>query len=75
MLQTERLKEAEKMTKTKVQVQILKEPCDEILEKKKDVTSLRSLLQLTYSHQNDPGRSTAVPINEKSSTANMDSGT
>ena len=34
LFQTERLKVAEKMAKTKAQVQILEERCDKILERK-----------------------------------------
>ena len=45
VFQTERLKVAKKMAKTKAQVQILEEPCDKILGRKEDVTGMRSLLQ------------------------------
>ena len=48
MFQTEKLKAAEEMAKTKAQVQILEEPCDEILERKKDVTVMGSLLHNTF---------------------------
>ena len=73
MFQTERLKVAEEMAKTKVQVQISEEPCAEILERKKDVTGMRSLIHNTFSYENEPGRSTTVPVNVKSKF-NMDSG-
>ena len=47
MFQTEKLNVAEEMAKTKAQVQILEEPCDEILERKKVVAVMRSLLHNT----------------------------
>ena len=34
---------------------------------------MRSLLHKTFNHQNDPGRSTAVSVDGKSSMVNMDS--
>ena len=73
MFQTERLKVAEEMAKTKAPVHIFEEPCQEILERKKDVTGMRSLIHKTFSHQNEPGISTTVPVNVKSKV-NMDSG-
>ena len=50
MFQTEKLKVAEEMAKTKAQVQILEEPCDEILERKKIVTVMGSLLHNTFNN-------------------------
>ena len=74
VFQTEKLKVAEEMAKTKTRVQILEEPCDEIVGRKENVTGMRSLLHKTFNHQNDPGRSTAVPVDGKSSMVNMESG-
>ena len=74
VFQAERLKVAEEMAKTKAQVQILEKPCDEMLERKKNVTGMRSLLCNTFNHQIDPGRSATVPVYAKSSSVNMDSG-
>ena len=74
VFQTERLKVAEEMAKTKAQVQILEEPCEEILERKKDVTGMKSQLQNTFNHQNDLDRSSVVPADAKSNMVNMDSG-
>ena len=74
VFQTERLKVAEEMAKTKTRVQILEEPCDKIVGRKEDVTGMRSLLYKTFNHQNDPGRSTTVPVDGKSSMVNMESG-
>ena len=71
--QTEKLKVAEEMAKTKGRVQILEEPCDKILEKKKNVTSMKSLLHNTFNHQNDSGRSTTVSVDAKLVMVNMDS--
>ena len=68
------MKLAEEIAKTKSHVQILEKPCDEISERKKDLTGMRSLLQGTFNHQNDSGRSTTVPVDVNSSIANMDSG-
>ena len=73
VFQTERLKVAEEMAKTKGRVQILEEPCDEIVGRNEKVTGMRSLLQKTFNHQNDPGRSTAVSVDGNSSIVNMDS--
>ena len=74
VFETERLKVAEEMAKTKARVQILKGPCDEIVGRKEDATGMRSLLHNTFNRQNDPGRSTTVPFDGKSSMVNMDSG-
>ena len=67
VFQTERLKVAEEMAKTKAQVQILGETCDEIVGRKKDVTAMKSLFHSTFNHQNDTGRSATVPVDAKSS--------
>ena len=74
VFQTERLKVAEEMAKTKTRVQTLEEPFDEIVGRKENVTGMRSLLHNTLNYQNDPGRSTTVPVHGKSSMVNMNSG-
>ena len=71
--ETERLKLAEEIAKTKSHVQILEKPCDEISERKKDLTGMRSLLQYTFNHQNDSGRSITVTVDSNSSIVNMES--
>ena len=71
--ETERLKLAEEIAKTKSHVQILEKPCDEISERKKDLTGMRSLLQYTFNHQNDSGRSITVTVDANSSIVNMES--
>ena len=71
--ETERLKLAEEIAKTKSHVQILEKSCDEISERKKDLTGMRSLLRYTFNHQNDSGRSTTVPVDANSSIVNMES--
>ena len=73
VFQTERLKVAEEMARKKARVQILEDPCDEIVERNEEVTGMRSLLHKTFNHQNDPGRTRAVSVDGKSSIANMDS--
>ena len=71
--ETERLKLAEEIAKTKSHVQILEKPCDEISERKKDLTGMRSLLQYTFNHQNDSGRIITVTVDANSSIVNMES--
>ena len=71
--ETERLKLAEEIAKTKSHVQILEKPCDEISERKKDLTGMRSLLQYTFNHQNDSGKSITVTVDANSSIVNMES--
>ena len=74
LFQTEKLTVAEEMAKTKALVQILEEPCDEILERRKEVSDMRSLLHNTFNHQNDPGRKATIPADAKSNMVDMDSG-
>ena len=62
------------MAETKIQDQVLEELCGKMLEIKKNVTGMRSLLHDTFNHQNDPIRSAAVILDAKSSMVNMHCG-
>ena len=75
VFQTERLKVGEEMAKTKARVQILEAAMWQNFRKKERCNwHIRSLLHNTINHQNNPGRSTTVLVDAKSSMVNMDSG-
>ena len=74
VFQTESLKVAKEIAKTKAQIHILEEPGDKILGRKEVVTSPRSVLHNTSSHQNEPGRSRTVPVEAKLNMVNICSG-
>lgn len=66
VFQTESLKVAEEMTNAKAQVQILEEPCNDMVERNNDVADMTLLLHHTFNHQNDPRRSEIVLAGVKS---------